>query len=422
MRREGVEPSCLATLASETSASAIPPPPRKSTSSIAYLDNSVKLISNITSSAAAGPACRSTSARPHSRCGRQGPRLGRHPLAASFIKELRLGFFTAIILFLKGETMFLDSFKITLSGVGQIFLLGAIGYFLFKRNILSSEGLDSLNRIVIDVTLPIMIFCQLVKDFSFRVYANWWLFPILSILITLAGLAIGYIFSRTVKGEQHRLQFIGLVAFQNSGYLPLALIGSLLSALDLGVMFIYLFLFLAGFNLLMFSLGAELICYHKLRKFEIMNLFSAPVVATIIGLITVYLGLNRFIPEVVLKPLRLVGDCTLPLAMFVVGANLAEIKLTQINKKEMALALLAKLVVLPALGLLLVLKLKFSALVGLLIVMQLAMPPATLLSVLTRHYKKEDLLISQGIFLSHLASIITIPVFLSLYLYLKTLP
>ena len=29
VREEGVEPSCLATLASETSASAIPPPPRE---------------------------------------------------------------------------------------------------------------------------------------------------------------------------------------------------------------------------------------------------------------------------------------------------------------------------------------------------------------------------------------------------------
>jgi len=318
--------------------------------------------------------------------------------------------------------MFLQSFKITIAGVGQIFLLGAIGYFLFKKRVLGPESLDSLNRIVIDITLPILIFCQLDKDFSFSLYRNWWAFPLLSIAITLVGLAAGYLFSGMVKGGQHRQQFISLVTFQNSGYLPLALIGSLLAADKLGVMFIYLFLFLAGFNLLMFSLGAELISYHKLRKFEFMNLFSPPVTATIIGLLVVYFGLNNFIPDVVLKPLRLVGDCTLPLAMFVVGANLAEISLTHIDKKEMVLALLAKLLILPALGLVLVWKLRLPELVGFLIVMQLAMPPATLLSVLTRHYKKEDLLISQGIFLGHIASIVTIPVFLSLYFYLNALP
>ena len=318
--------------------------------------------------------------------------------------------------------MFLESVKITISGVGQIFLLGAIGYFLVKKNILSHEGVDSLSRMVIDVILPILIFCQLAKDFSFTLYPNWWLFPILSIAITLAGLAIGYIFSGLIKGGEHKLQFTSLIAFQNSGYLPLALIGSLLTGEKLGVMFIYLFLFLSGFNLLMFSLGAEMISYHKLQKFELVNLLSPPVIATIIGLVAVYFGLNKFIPDMVLKPLRLVGDCTLPLAMFVVGASLAEIRLTHINIKEMFLALIAKLVILPALGLVLVLKLKLPELVGLLIVMQLSMPPATLLSVITRHYKKDDLLISQGIFLGHIVSIITIPVFLSLYFYLKTMP
>jgi predicted permease len=107
--------------------------------------------------------------------------------------------------------------------------------------------------------------------------------------------------------------------------------------------------------------------------------------------------------------------------MFMVGANLAEIRLTHIDIKEMFLVLLAKLIILPALGLILVLKLKLPQLVGLLIVMQLAMPPATLLSVLTRHYKKDDLLVSQGIFLAHLASIITIPLFLSLYFSLSVI-
>jgi predicted permease len=111
--------------------------------------------------------------------------------------------------------LFLESFRITASGVGQIFILGAIGYFLLKKQILSSAGLTSLSRIVIDVTLPILIFCQLLKDFSFRLYPDWWIFPLISIAITCAGLIIGYIFSGLVKGEQRKLQFISLVGFQN---------------------------------------------------------------------------------------------------------------------------------------------------------------------------------------------------------------
>jgi hypothetical protein len=145
------------------------------------------------------------------------------------------------------------------------------------------------------------------------------------------------------------------------------------------------------------------------------SLFSPPVIATIFSLLVIYFGLNKFVPDAVLKPLRMIGDCTLPLAMFVVGGSLAQVHLAHIDKKAIFLVILAKLVILPVLGLCLILKFNFPQLLGLLILIQLAMPPATSLSVIARHYNKEDLLISQGIFFGHLASIITLSVFLSLY-------
>lgn len=317
--------------------------------------------------------------------------------------------------------MFIESFKIVGVAVGQIFLLAAIGYFLVKSNILGSGGLDALSRLTMEITLPVLIFCQLVKDFSFSLYVNWWVFPLISLTITFLGLLLGYLFLGLIKGREHKIQFLNLVAFQNSGYLPLALIAALLPAAKKDVIFIYLFLFLMGFNLAMFSLGAYLIAFHRDKKFALGSLFSAPVAATVLSLVVVYFGLNKFIPEVFLKPLGMVGDCTLPLAMFVVGGNLAQISLGKIDKKAISLLILAKLIILPALGLGFSLFFKLPELLGLLIVMQLAMPSATTLSVLVRQYQKEDLLVSQGIFSSHIASIVTIPIFLSLYFVLSVI-
>jgi hypothetical protein len=158
-----------------------------------------------------------------------------------------------------------------------------------------------------------------------------------------------------------------------------------------------------------------MLTFSRAKKFELGSLFSPPVIATIFSLLFIFLGLNKVMPEAILKPLRLVGDCTLPLAMFVVGGNLAQIHLGKVDKKAICLITLTKLIILPALGLLLIKQFRFPELIGLLIIMQLAMPPATSLSVIVSHYKKEDLLISQGVFFGHILSIITIPVFLSLY-------
>jgi len=311
--------------------------------------------------------------------------------------------------------LFVEYFKITGFSMAQIFILGAIGYFLSRKNILGQEGVGSLSRLVVDVTLPLMIFCQLIQEFSFSRYGGWWLFPLLSIAITAAGFLAASLFLGLIKGAQHKRQFLSLIAFQNSGYLPLALIASLLPRGQADQMFIYLFLFLVGFNLLIWSLGVHMLSCAHIKKFELGSLFSPPVIAALASLLLVSLGLNRVIPDFIIRPLKTIGGCTLPLAMLVVGGNLAQARLTHIDKKAVSLILLIKLIILPALGLWLVLKLRLPHLVGLLILIQLAVPSATNLSVITAHYKREDLFISQGVFLSHVLSLVTIPVFLSLY-------
>lgn len=318
--------------------------------------------------------------------------------------------------------MFLAQFKITGMAVGEIFILGALGYLLVKRHFLSDDGLDTLARLVMDVTLPILIFCQLIKDFSFNLYANWWVFPLISLGITAAGFIVGWLLSVLVKGQAQKLQFLSLVTFQNSGYLPLALVAALLPEGQAGTMFIYLFLFLLGFNLIIWSAGVYMLTFQRTKKFELGSLFSPPVAAIIFSLLFIFFGLNKFVPATVMKPLRMFGGTTLPLAMLVIGGNLAQIRLMRVEKKALSLLILAKLVLLPALGLLVINKFNFPPLISLLIIMQLAMPPATTLSVIVRHYKKEDLLVSQGIFFGHVLALVTLPVFLSLYFLMALRP
>lgn len=315
--------------------------------------------------------------------------------------------------------MFFESFKTISMAVAQIFLLGLIGYLLVKRRFLTDEGLNSISRLVIEITLPILIFCRLIKEFSFSLYTNWWLFPLISLAVTISGLIVGFLFSIFIAGRQHKLQFINLVAFQNSGYLPLVLAASLVPEDQAGSLLIYIFLFLLGFNLIMWSLGVHLLSFSQHKRFEFGGLFSPAVIATLFSLAVIFFGINRFIPQVLIKPLGLVGECTFPLAMFVVGGNLAQINLGKIDKKAIFLLVLAKLIILPLLGLVLIIKFKIPQLIGLLILIQVSMPSATSLSLIIRHYKREDLLISQGIFLGHIISLVTVPVFLSLYFTLR---
>ncbi len=317
--------------------------------------------------------------------------------------------------------MFLAYFKITGLAMAQIFLLGGLGYIFVKKNILSHAGLDALSRLVIQVIFPALIFTQLISNFSFSLYPDWWIFPLISLIITAAGLIAGWLLLKLLRLKTHKLQFLSLVGFQNSGYLPLAIVASVFSGQQAGDMFVYIILFLLGFDLIAWSCGIYMLTYEKQAKFRLGSIFSPPVVANLATLILISLGLNKFIPEALFKPIEMIGDCTLPLAMFVVGGNIALVQLKNIDKKSVFFILLGKLIILPAAGIVIVLKLGLPELLGFLIIMQLAMPSATSLSVIIRHYKKEDALISQGVFFSHILSLLTIPLFLSLYLSMAVL-
>ena len=165
----------------------------------------------------------------------------------------------------------------------------------------------------------------------------------------------------------------------------------------------------------MWSAGVYMLTFSRAKKFEMGSFFCPPVIATLFSLVFIFFGFYKFVPAAAIRPLRMLGDCTLPLALMVVGGNLAQISLKRIDKRTLLLALLAKMLILPALGLLIVFKFRFTELLGLLILIQLAMPPATSSSLIIGHYKKDDLCISQGIFFGHLLSLVTLPVFLSLY-------
>lgn len=311
--------------------------------------------------------------------------------------------------------MFWGYFTATGIAVAEILLLALIGYFLVKRDILSDDGLDTLGNLAIKVALPGLIFYKLIKNFNFDLYPNWWIFPLISISITLFGWLVARLFLRFIDGKEHKKQFIGLVMYQNSGYLPLAFISSLLPKENADIMFIYLFLFLLGFNLVIWSFGAHMLTSQENKKFEYKNLFNPPVTAILLSLFLVSVKLNGLIPELVLKPLKMLGDCTVPLVMLIVGGSLARIKSKCVNKKTMGLLILAKLIILPFAGLYSAVKFNLPYLIGLLVIIELSVPSATNLSVIIRYYKKEDLIVNQGILFTHIASIITLPLFLSLY-------
>ncbi|MDD5618230.1 MAG: AEC family transporter [Candidatus Omnitrophica bacterium] len=310
----------------------------------------------------------------------------------------------------------MHSLKITITAILQIFLLGLSGYVVVRKNLASRDNLKFLSSLAIDLFLPCFIFAKLIDNFNFYTYRNWWLFPLLSFIITLVGFLTGILFLKLDNGlEKFKKEFVSLVTFQNSGYLPLILAAFLFGGQRQEQMFIYIFLFLLGFNLIIWSVGVFYL-KEKSERFELSSIFSPPVVAVFIALFLIALGWARFIPEFLTKPIGMFGDCALPLAMFVVGGNLAQIDFKfKESFKHILYLIIAKLLFLPLLFFGIIFLLKPSYEIAFLILLQSAMPSATSLSVIMRHYDEKDNIVSLGIFWTHVLSLLSIPLFLILF-------
>jgi hypothetical protein len=145
-------------------------------------------------------------------------------------------------------------------------------------------------------------------------------------------------------------------------------------------------------------------------------MFNAPVIATLLALAAVFFGATRWIPPVISKPVEMLGRCAIPLSILVVGGNLALIRVRSMKHAGPLISgLVIKLLILPLVFLIFVILVKPKPLVGLLLMLQACMPPAALLSVIAKNQKVEEGLINRAIFYGHLASIVTIPLFLGLY-------
>jgi len=307
------------------------------------------------------------------------------------------------------------SFQSVIQATLQIFLLGLVGYVLLKEKIIDEPGLKLLSRLSVNLLLPCFIFDKLTSHFDYSLYLNWWIFPIICFSIILVGWALSVVFLLFCKESKVKNEFIASVIFQNCGYIPLLLVTSVFDEAIAHQMFVYIFLFIVGFDLLIWSLGVRLLARGKYRNFDFKNILTPPLITIFFSFIVISFGIHKMVPSAINKPVEMLGACALPLAMLIIGGNLALIKITDVRIKEMSLMMLVKLIILPSIALGFVLWAKIAPLIGFFIVLEAAVPSALTLSVIAQNYEGHQRFINQGILFGHLIGIVTVPLFLILY-------
>jgi predicted permease len=311
------------------------------------------------------------------------------------------------------------SFDTTFQAMLQIFLLGSVGFILVRTKFLDIKGLELLSAMIVYLILPAFNFSQIIIHFDPVRLGNWWIFPLLGFAVTLGGLLVAtgiLAFNRSFKARQ---EFKALVGFQNSGYIPLTILAAFPPSEAIGQLTIYILIFLIGFDMLVWTLGVWLLTSGSGRGFDWRKFLNPPMVATVSSVILMLFGIGQHLPAVITHPVKMLGDCLLPLVMLVLGGNFAVINFKKIPLMDILGMGLTKLVVYPLVMISVLFLFRVDPLIGFLLVMEASMPCANTLSVIGRHYRTPNQdFINQGLFFTNVVSVLTIPLFLTLYVHL----
>ena len=296
-----------------------------------------------------------------------------------------------------------------------IFILIGIGMILFRRRLLSEEGSKQISGLIINVTNPALLICSALDDgpkaslrdlgIALAAYA-----AVFAILI-----AVGFLLPcllRVPKDLHYAYQM--LTVFGNVGFIGIPLASAVLGSESL----IFVSIFNLLFNLLIYTLGISLLqrAAGQAEKEvtipssgRLQKLVNAGTVSAAVTVIF-YLG-NFHVPTVISSALSYTGRATTLLSMLVLGVSVAQIAPKEIfSHPKLYLFTLLRQILVPIGCILFMGSLIDNRLILNTVLLMVAVPAANMPLMLAKQLDMETDSISQGIILTTILSLVTVPV------------
>ncbi len=299
--------------------------------------------------------------------------------------------------------------------LNQLFILGVlalVGAMATKARILTNETKDTLARIIIDVTLPFLIFSTFSRlEFDIRLIGNGLVVSALALvnlgfLFLLGSLSSHILHLNRQQGTIHTLHTM----FGNIVFLGFPLFDALFPG---GIGVFYAALYQLASNTVTFTYGIYRLSSGA-QKSGLKSLLNVNTGALLLGIVVMVSRIQ--LPKPLMDAFSGLGKCTSPLSMVYIGALLAGMNFKNaIKTGSVYLLALNKLVIAPlVLGFSIMFLLKSLGIeiareAFFVLVMQAGMPCQTIVVVMTRRYGGDYQLATSNLFITTIMSVLTLP-------------
>ncbi len=293
-----------------------------------------------------------------------------------------------------------------------LLLILILGYISYKMHIIDDEMQGKLTNLILSVTTPCLILGSVSSEST---YSKSTIFYVLGIALALYCILpiMAWFLNKILRvNKEDEGLYMFMTVFSNIGFMGYPVIRTIFG--DEAVFLCSLFNMI--FSIFVYSLGVYLITLGKKEtvKFNPKQMISPAMISSLLALV-LFLTENQ-LPGVLLETCQTVGDVTTPLAMMLIGASLASMPIKEIfNEYRLYPYMIIKQIVIPMICFyVLQLLIKDSLVLGITVVV-LAMPVGTSAIMFTNQYGGDTKLAAKGIFITTIASFITIPILCTLF-------
>jgi len=305
---------------------------------------------------------------------------------------------------------FAAAFTDTVPAIAVIFLIVMASIVMARRGFITQTQIDGLSAATVNLLLPCLIFAKVVEHFDPTSQPGWWALPIAGIVIALVGTGLGAV---AFLGQlPDKLDMLPLAGMQNAGYLVLP-VGLALYPAQFDTFAVYVFLFVLGFNPILWGLGKILVTGNHGQKPQLRDLLTPPLVANLVGIGVALSGAGRVLPAPILDAIDLVGTAAVPVATVVLGAVLGGISVSfRSHLGDAARTIAVKFLALPLIVVVVLQMVELHAsnpLLAEFFVIEAASAPAVGLVLQVRTYGGNEQRVGTVMFLSYAACTLALP-------------
>jgi hypothetical protein len=288
---------------------------------------------------------------------------------------------------------------------GILFMLIIIGIAVNRLNIVRSEDKRVLTDLVIGLFLPASIINSFQMSFDSEVVQTFGILLGLSTFSMVISYALGvFVFAKHDHKQKAALRFGTLIS--NGGFVGMPVAESFYGTLGL----MYASIYIVPIRIALWTVGLSFFTKEKDFMAGIKKVAVHPcLIAAYIGLGMLAMGL-RFI-EPVGTTVAMVGKCTTPVAMILIGVMIGEVKdLKSMFSRIVLRYSIIRVIVIPGIMYGIASLLGVDPLVTGIAVVMAAMPAATTTPILAAKYEGDYILGMEMVVMSTLISLFTIPI------------